>query len=116
MTEDDARAQCEFHVRTKATDAPTWHYARMWLEGPTGGGYLCTEHPPAVGDTIRLYDRLTKSGGVFRVVERSWNHASYGSTYWPHAEDRPRVGPLLEIVVEQAEGLFRGEAPEVEEG
>lgn len=105
--------RCAFHVRTTVSDGPppTYHYEQVHLSGWDHDGRLHTPHPPQVGDLIFLWDDLKKNGGYYRVIERSWLHAAYGSTDWPHAEMSPKKGPLVDIVVEPAEGIFRGEAP-----
>lgn len=115
-TTDDTRTRCAFYLRTPATET-THTYTRIWLSSQGGHGYLATTQPPAIGDQIFLYDRGgTERGprGEFRVVARSWNHASYGSTYWPVLNDRPVVGARLDIIVEPAQGLMQDEEPGVD--
>jgi hypothetical protein len=108
MTIDDTRTRCVFYVRTPATET-THTYTRIWLSSRDCDGYLTTTQPPAIGDQIFLYDHGgTGNGprGEFRVVARSWRHASYGSTYWPYTDDRPTVGASLDIVVVPAKSLM----------
>jgi hypothetical protein len=102
----DEAARCSFYVRIQVTDEPTFRYAPVRLDSPMGHGYLVTVHPPMVGDLISLYDHQAHAGGAYRVIDRSWTHSSYGSANWPHVEDRPRVGPMLDVIVEAAEGPF----------
>lgn len=105
---------CEFHERTRASDS-TSRYTRIWISNPDGDGVLCTPFPPAIGDTIFLYDRGgTETGprGRFRVVARDWFHASYGSTYWPVLEQHPKQGPRLSIVVVKDDGPFHDQEPD----
>jgi hypothetical protein len=107
---------CVFHERVPASDT-TSHYRRIWLANPDGDGVLRTPHPPAVGDTIFLFDRGgTETGprGQFRVVERGWDHASYGSTYWPVLMADPTQGPRLTVIVVADEGPFRDQESDAE--
>jgi hypothetical protein len=111
MTND---VRCNFYRRSPV-DVGLWRYDHISLAGPHGDTFLHTPHPPHVGDLIGLYDPFTKKGGVHRVVERSWTHSSWGSADWPYGEPRPHVGPLLDVIVEDAEGPFRDEAPQDDE-
>jgi hypothetical protein len=111
MTDD---VRCNFYRRTPA-DVGLWRYDHINHSDHTGDGYLTTPHPPLVGDLIGLYDPTTKKGGVYRIVERSWTHSSWGSANWPYGEPRPKVGPLLDLIVETAQGPFHDEAPQDDE-
>lgn len=104
--------QCSFYVRTQVTNEPTYRYDHIEISSPESDGKLRTPWPPSVGDTIQLYDSLRRIGGVYRVIERSWLHSSYGSANWPYVRTQagPAVGPLLDIVVEPSTGLFVNEA------
>ncbi|GIL29163.1 hypothetical protein [Actinocatenispora comari] len=79
------------------------------MDSREGDGALPTPYPPAVGDLIWLTDRFTGSGAVYRVLERQWMHAGYGSMSWRAGTAAPAEGPMLEIVVEAAGGLFLDE-------
>ncbi|WP_435244935.1 hypothetical protein [Streptomyces tendae] len=72
---------------------------------------MYTPYPPAVGDLIYLWDTGKREGGTYEVLARQWLHSSYGSTDWPAGEQRPLEGPLLDVVVQPAVGVFRDEAP-----
>lgn len=41
-----------------------------------------------------------------------WLHVGYGSDPWPRGTLTSKKGPLLDIIVEAAEGLFVDEVPE----
>jgi len=71
------------------------------------------EHPPAPGDLITLWSRTgaVEGGPVFRVLERLWSHASFGSVTFPYGAEEPREGPLLDIIAEPAGSPYRDEAP-----
>lgn len=91
-------------------------FDHAYLPGPGGsiGNYV--EYPPAVGDLVALYenyDRRPLDGGpVFRVVERAWTYPAYGSQGWPLGQQSPVEGPLLEIMTEPSDGMYRGEVTE----
>ena len=99
-----AAPRCKFHERIKVEGG--YRYELINIEGPHGFGRFVTAHPPAVGDLIGLWDAYAQRGGTFRVIERMWLHSGYGSTDWPHGSSMSKEGPLLDIVVEAAEGLF----------
>lgn len=85
-----------------------FRYDHVSVRGHALDGYLYTEHPPAIGDLIALTG--APSGvGVFHVVDREWLHSSFGSTNWPYGQPEPVVGPILTVIVERAEGMFRDE-------
>lgn len=116
MTDDSvwqSAPQCTFYIRKQVTSDPaTYDYAQVYLRGGPlgGGGSLDTPHPPMAGDLIWLQpDR--SPGGCYRVIERAWQHAAYGSANWPFGVRRTAVGPILTIVVEPDDGPFRDEAP-----
>lgn len=104
--------RCGFYIRTVvSTDPLLYEYEKVALNGPQGTGNLVTSTPPAIGDLIHLWDTYKKTGGTFRVLERSWGHAEYGSVTWPYGEPEPKEGPLLHIIVEKSKGPFVNEAP-----
>jgi len=96
--------RCQFYERVKVEGG--YRYDRININGPSGFGRFVTPHPPAVGDLIGLWDAYEKRGGTFRVVDRMWLHSGYGSTDWPHGSPVSQEGPLLDLVVEAAEGPF----------
>lgn len=108
-----AIVSCSFYIRTRASGG--WRYSPVDLSDSEHQGHLRTTHPPATGDLIYLYDRTSQEGGAFRVIERAWQHSSWGSVNWPYTEAMPAVGPALDVIVEPATGLFRDEAPKPEE-
>lgn len=100
-----------FHVRFPAGDY-RWRYEPVSIRNPEGAGFVPLEYPPAAGDLISLWDEGDEElRGTFRVLERMWAHSERGSADWPYGEREPRSGPLLEIVVEPADGPCRDEAP-----
>jgi hypothetical protein len=101
--------RCSFHVKAPTADGK-FTYAALTLNSSRGDSYLVTAYPPLVGDLISLYDPYAKLGGVFRVVDRMWMHSSFGSIDWPYGQDRPSTGPLLDIIVVAAEGMYVDEA------
>jgi hypothetical protein len=40
-----------------------------------------------------------------------WSYAAFGSVVWPYGKSEPAEGPMLDIIVEPAEGVYRDEAP-----
>ncbi|WP_280410560.1 hypothetical protein [Nocardia asiatica] len=118
---DPHAARCIFYARTSSPEPGKYRFARVYLNGRSGDGMLHTRTPPAVGDLIQLWDRSEDGPrGLFRVLERDWNHAMYGSSDWRHGRLAPTRGPLLTITVEEAtSGLFRdeydGDPPEDED-
>ncbi|MER6832680.1 hypothetical protein ABT320_01600 [Streptomyces cellulosae] len=96
--------RCQFYERVKVKGG--FRYDLINVSGPNGFDRFVTPHPPAVGDLISLWDAHRERGGVYRVVDRAWHHSSYGSTDWPYGSQAPKRGPLLDIVVEAAGGLF----------
>jgi hypothetical protein len=106
--------RCAFYERTAVEGG--YRYTSIHVQGPPGGGgYLHTDHPPVPGDLIHLWDSLTDQGGPYQVVARHWLHSSYGSPDWPYDLAASTEGPLVYIVVEPAEGVFRNEIPREEE-
>lgn len=106
--------QCAFVTRTPAADGK-FTYEQIQVDARDYRGRLPTAHPPAVGDTVWLWDRYKKEGGIYKVVERHWSHPMYLSGAWPHGEPWPTTSPTLDMLVEPAEGLYRDEAPIPEE-
>jgi hypothetical protein len=104
--------RCSFYVRTP--DGDGFRYDPVDAGGPNGD--LPTTYPPAIGDLISLkggmYDVL--KGGMYEVVARQWMHASLGSFDWPYGPE-PKVGPMLNLIVVPAVGVFRDEVPPTEE-
>lgn len=113
MTDQHAIVRCSFYVRSAV--ASGYRYDPVHLTSVNHDGMLPTCHPPLPGDLISLYDSLTHAGGTYRVIERAWLHAGYGSTNWPVLEPLPIEGPMLDIIVEAADGPFRDQAPEPSE-
>lgn len=105
-----AIAWCRFYIRAAAGD-DQFRYESIHCSCSRFDGRIPTPHPPLPGDLISLWDSLEKKGGMFRVIERSWHHASYGSVNWPYTENLPVEGPGMDIIVEPAEGVFRNEVP-----
>lgn len=103
--------RCSFYERIQVTADPTYRYEKIEIASSRNDGVLRTPYPPAVGDLITLYDRLRKAGGTYRVIERAWSHASFGSTNWPLGLKDAHVGPMLDVVVEPTVGPFVNEAP-----
>lgn len=108
--------RCAFYARSRVSDTPgAFRFDSIGIETPEGFGRLPTQHPPAVGDLISLSgQRVNAVGeveqvdGMFRVVERQWLHPEYGSRDWPRGGPAHR-GPLLDVIVEAAEGAFAEE-------
>ena len=109
-----ALAVCHFYIRAPAGDGK-YTYEPVHLDSADFNGRLRTAHPPLPGDLIFLWDSLKKEGGVFRVLERCWHHAGFGSTYWPVLEPLPVEGPAVDIIAEATEGPFRDQAPTLDE-
>lgn len=90
-----------------------WRYEPFDIPHPEGSGYVPLECPPLPGDLISLRDRAEdpERRGIFRVMERAWTHASWGSADFPYGQREPSSGPLLDIIVAPADGPYRDEAP-----
>jgi hypothetical protein len=99
-----AAPRCAFYIRTQVTDAPTYRYDAVDLAAY--GHWLVTPVPPAAGDLVHLFDRSTKTGGTYRVIGRAWSYSSYGSAAWPLGQLQPSQGPVLDVIVEAADGPF----------
>jgi hypothetical protein len=108
-------ARVIFSVRSLTTDSH-WRYRRISPGSPYGSGRLPMRFPPVIGDLIILQDAYEEieGGPVFRVVDRQWAHSQYRSPDWPYDAPEPREGPLLDVIVEPAEGVYRNEQPESE--
>jgi hypothetical protein len=104
-----ALPRCMFSVRYPAGDG-RWWYQRMSIASPGGAGSIGME-PPLIGDLISLWDTHTQpeGGPVFRVIDRCWGHASWGSVTWPYGESEPQEGPLVDIILEPAQGPYPDE-------
>lgn len=117
MSADDLTAvevSCSFRERiTIAVADDPYLFVYIDFDGPFGDGHLRTFHPPAVGDRFHGGQVNAPNGwaemGEFRVIDRRWSWAQYGSQNWPYGP-RPSTGPLLELICERTEGLFAGEA------
>jgi hypothetical protein len=81
-------------------------------------GQLITDHPPAIGDLINLDGQTTdpaandddaavKVSGSFRVIDRRWLPASFGSTAWPYGE-RQTGHEWLDVMLVPAPEFFAG--------
>ncbi len=105
-----ALALCRFYIRSPV-EGGQFRYEQISLASSQMDCRLRTAHPPLPGDLIFLWDSYKKEGGMFRVIERAWHHAGWGSMVWPYTEMLPTEGPGADIIVEPAEGLFRDEAP-----
>lgn len=118
MSTGSSWPRVRFAVRYPAGDG-RWRYEPVDIANPDGAGFSALEYPPAPGDLISLWDRSLharglpqpEGGPVFRVLDRWWSHSSWGSADWPYGEQVPRSGPLLDVIVEPADGLYRDEAP-----
>jgi len=99
-------ARCSFFVRRSAADG--WLYERGKMHGGPEG--TLTIVPPAVGDLIYVEDV-----GTCVVVTRSWTYASWGSMDWPYNAPTAIVPPLLDLIVEPADGPFADEVGAREE-
>lgn len=87
--------RCWFYERRAV--AGGWQYTRLDLgQHPD----WATPHPPVIGDLV------STSAGLFRVAERMWMYPQQGSMDWPHGEDRPLQGPIVQYVMDAAEGPF----------
>jgi len=98
-------ARCRFYRRKAAAGGHI--YEQIGIDGPNLHSCLVTAHPPPVGDRICLTDRNTGDSGIYLVRERCWSYPDYGSAAWPIGKTPD--APLVEIIVESAEGLFRDE-------
>lgn len=80
-----------------------------------GQGYLLTDHPPIIGDLAYLSGHTPDpgdpegpalgAGGAYRVVDRAWAPAAYGSQSWSYGE-RQTEPERLDVMLEPAGGLF----------
>lgn len=106
--------RCSFKVRVPAGDG---RYRFETVEQHSYfGGTMPLQHPPATGVLVTLYDIRGEGfqpdgGPVFRVIDQMWSHPAYGSGGWPYGMQEPREGPLVDIIVEPAAGLYADETP-----
>ncbi|MET9086136.1 hypothetical protein ABZX77_30395 [Streptomyces sp. NPDC004237] len=100
---------CSFYIRVPVGDGQ-FYYDHVNVGSPHGDGKLHTPNPPQAGDLIHLWDTVRQQGGTYEVLARKWLHSSYGSFNWPVLELQPTVGPLLDLIVEPAEDVFRDQA------
>ena len=118
--------RCDYTLRTEdGTDPDTgetrYRYTPIVIANPTGDGCLLTFTPPAVGDHILLTaDRpaegLDVISGLFKVYDRMWHPAGWGSTHWSHGSNsRMQTEPLwLELFVDAAPGLYVNEVDDTD--
>jgi hypothetical protein len=114
--------RCTFRLRVPV-DGGLFRYDDLWpTSGRLNDGEWPFLNPPDIGDTVGLWKpdwrvepKPPHPHGVYRVIERDWSYASYGSGAWPYGEPAPKVGPMLTLIVEPAEGPYRNEAPADEE-
>ncbi len=106
----DRRPCVKFAVRRPAGSG-RWWYQSIIIPDPSGSAFAPMTYPPAVGDVIGLHDRTGRieGGPTFRVVARQWHHTGYGSANWPYGQAEPATGPLLDIIVEPAPGIYADE-------
>jgi hypothetical protein len=102
-------ARCSFYVRTVDLASSRHRFTHLVPAGLSMSGLVELEHPPVIGDLIYLRDTETETSGAYRVVDRAWSHAAYGSPAWPAAQARPTNGPWVDIVLEPALGVFTTE-------
>jgi len=106
----------KYAVRYPAGDG-RYRYQSVEMASPGGSTFVPLEHLPAVGDTVSRWDSQLhrqnlpqpEGGPVFAVVARHWGYVSWGSATWPYGEREPREGPLVDIIVEPAEGPYAHE-------
>ena len=118
MTETTRAPHCKFAIRYPAGDGK-WRYQTVLIASYERGVHVPMAYPPAPGDLITLWDSgrhrrgqpPLEGGPVFRVVDRMWSHAGYGSVTWPYGKSEPAEGPLVDIIVESAESVYRDETP-----
>ena len=115
----DPRPRVKFAVRYPAGE-DRWRYQTVLISSYEGGVHVAMQYPPAVGDLITLWDSdrhrralpPLEGGPAFRVVDRMWAHAGYGSVTWPYGQRESSEGPLMDIIVEPAGGgAYRDETP-----
>lgn len=100
MNTDSVR--CLFHVRRPVGEK--FRYDPLALSSEPSG-YL-TAHPPLIGDLIHLFDTERRTAGTYLVVERAWSEISYGSMAWPANSSAPTAPPILDVILDVAEGPF----------
>jgi len=96
--------RCSFQVRVPTEGQPgKFRYDPIRLKNQRGIS-LETPHPPLLGDLVFL------EGAVYEVIGRMWKYPDHGSRDWPWDDYEPRWGPLLDIIVIPAAGLYADEA------
>jgi hypothetical protein len=90
--------RCSFYNRTPAEGG--YRYDRIEVRGPRGDDKLHVPAAPLVGDRIFLTNDL------YVVLARQFAYASWGSHDWPLVELHALHGPLVDLIVEPASGLF----------
>lgn len=102
--------RCHFYVRTQVNLGSGYRYHSIAVREPAGAGPVLLAEALAMGDLVSLRDENTQVVGSYRVIERSWLHASYGSYDWPYNAPMATTPPMLDLIVVEAEGVFRNEA------
>ena len=112
----DVPVHVEFRIRYAPLDGtgPADYYS-LEVPSPDSSGDLVTEHPPQVGDRLRLHGRIRpddeelptkEGGGTYLVTGREWAHSTYGSFNWPYGQPQPDRVDLLVVLEEDPESLF----------
>lgn len=91
--------RCYFYERTPAPGGHTYKILHPHTPQP---GLLVLPQPPAVGDRVTL----PGDPQPYRVVDRVWNYPAWGSGAWPLVDLEPQDGPLVDLIVECANGPF----------
>lgn len=100
-------AEVSWYVRRPAPEGG-WYYDHIDVRSP-GGSAQPVRFVPAVGDVVTVGGEdpgTGKTSGTFRVIDRTWLYPSWGSMNWPHGQTEPTRGPMVQILMEEARGLF----------
>jgi hypothetical protein len=98
MTDEAAYVRCTFHARIPVEGGHA--YEPITPRGNSASGSWSTLHPPSIGDLVPLSPQL------YKVTDRIWRYAEHGSRDWPLVEPHAIKGPMLDLIVEPAQGPY----------
>lgn len=102
----DQHVRCAVWVREMGASGKGYTYIPVDMQPM--GMYAETTCPPAVGDLMSLSGGHDVKLGSYRVVARCWAWPAWGSPAWLAGQR----GPIVDIAVERARGLFADDSPE----